>query len=223
MAEVLVVENDHQLASLLQHALTAERHRVLTVSRLAEAYAVLSHRQFDLALVDLVLDDGNGLELVEYLHLQFFPTRTMIISQLGAVAEKITGFKQGADDYLVKPFALEECHCRVQRLLASKKMPHLDKMEAAQLTLYPETGEIILCDGSSHLRRRETQILACLLQHKNQVVTREMLIDQIWTGESEIPTYSTIDVYLRRLRMALGRQGEMIKTVRGFGYLLKDA
>lgn len=223
MAAILVVENDLQLARTLHSALTADHYQVQLARTLAQAKAILQHRHFDVALIDLLLDDGSGLELVEYLHSCSFPTRTMIVSQLAQPEQRVTGLASGADDYLPKPISLAECLLRVRRLVSVHKLAEQAVLRSTGLTLYPETGQVKTGDqNAKHLRRRESQILGCLLKHKNRVVTREMLIDQIWLGESQPPTYSTIDVYLRRLRIALGDHGQLIETVRGFGYLLRD-
>ena len=141
------------------------------------------------------------------------------MSRLSEVADKVKTLQQGADDYLAKPFSSQELLIRIQRLLEKEKVLPQDYYSVGEVKLYPETGQLLLRDKKITLRKRESQVLACLLKKPKQVVTRAMLIDQIWRGQDDIPCYSTLDVYVRRIRMVLGQKFNVIKTVRGFGYM----
>ena len=162
------------------------------------------------------------MELVEYLRDSSFATKILILSELSSTDQRILGLSGGADDYLPKPFSPAELILRVKRLTATVKVFARDSVQFGKLRLYPAEGLLEIEGIKKTLRRRETAILLCLMQHKNQVVSREMLISIVWSGEGNIPCYSTLDVYVRRLRIILGSQSGIIQTVRGFGYRLRE-
>lgn len=215
---IIVVENDVVLARQLMQGLQALKQPVLTAPSLVKARVLLANHVPEVIVLDRVLDDGDGLELLEDILDQDLPTRTIVLSELGSTPEKIHGLGFGADDYLPKPFSFQELLLRVKKLLYKRRELPTTELILGPLTIKPETGEFFYKNNSFRLRKREMEIFACLVRRKNQVVTRDKIIDLVWSGESEPPTYSTLDVYIRRIRMALSNQSYLLETVRGFGY-----
>lgn len=220
MQSILLVEDDTEFARSLVDTL---RRKGLEVTRAATYYAgerLLSTRDYKLVIIDRILSDGDGLHLAELIHTTHYQTKVLMITTKSMVADRIEGLKAGADDYLGKPFSQQELLLKIDKLLAKEKMLTHQSITIGMITLFPQSGKLFVDGKQRVLRRREADMLACLMRYKNRVVTRQMLLDIVWSGEVDIPTYGTIDVYVRRLRMILGKKRKIIKTIRGFGYLL---
>jgi DNA-binding response OmpR family regulator len=127
----------------------------------------------------------------------------------------------GAHYYLQKPFSIEELELRVRNLLTKTKHLSSNQIKVGNLEIVPTTGQVRYGPKNVSLRKRECQILSFLAKHKNQVMSRQQIINHIWVGE-DIPTYKTVDVYVRRIRSMIGKKETVIHTVRGYGYLIKE-
>lgn len=221
MADVLLVEDNHDLAEALCRALNRVGITTIFVSNLRTAYQELEKRTVEVVVLDRVLKQDNGLELLEYLQDAHAHVRTLIISGLGLWNDRVEGLEQGADDYLTKPFSQDEFKLRVQRLLRVEKTSKESCYELGAVKLGPDVGRLTVADRSQLLRRREYEILSCLVRYKDTIVSRDKLISLVWRGE--VPTYNTIDTYVRRIRQHLGPYAHYIQTHRGLGYLAKEA
>jgi len=144
-----------------------------------------------------------------------------MMSVRSTVDDRITGLTEGADDYLPKPFSVRELELRVSHLLGLERTTPDGWTQLGELRFNRVTGETFSGEQVVRLRPREAQILSCLLRFKNRVVTRDTIVNHVWGG-STVPTNTTLDVYLRRLRMMLGKSSAYIETVRGFGYLIRE-
>lgn len=221
MFRVLIVEDDVQLCRQLSQLL--EREFLVTYcATIQSCEETLEKIKVDLLLLDRLVSDGDTIELLSYVRECSPSTRILMMSSLGKVGDRVEGLTQGADDYLSKPIEPTELLLRTRRLLQFERSPSDHWLSAGELQLNRTTGEVCIGKRLIHLRPRETQILSCLLQFKNRVVTRESIMNNVW-GTTELPTNSTLDVYLRRLRILLGDAATCIKTVRGFGYLIQDS
>jgi DNA-binding response OmpR family regulator len=158
--------------------------------------------------------------LLNYLDLTKSDIPVLILSNKVLTQDKIICLRSGADDYLTKPFSIEELELRVHNLL--RKTKHLQRTDlvVGDVQITTKTGQVTYGDRQILLRRRECQILSFLAKHKNQVMSREQIINHIWCAD-EIPTYKTVDVYIRRIRTLLGTREKVISTVRGYGYIMK--
>lgn len=214
---ILIVENDPLLQKILQTGLEQFYHCTL-VSSVARACSELELHDYSAVILDRVLDDGDGIEVVTYLRDLSAQTRVLIISMLDRSPDKIHGLASGADDYLAKPFSMVELKLRIEKLLSSTRLEPERVLRGGPLELHTESGVVVHHDQSIQLRKKESQILACLLQYRNRTVRRETLCAHVWPAQLDRPQYSTLDVYIRRLRMALRDAGQHIKTARGFGY-----
>ena len=222
MQQILLIEDDANLQYLIAHALSRE-YQISQASSLNQAYQLLDEKQFDLVLVDRILPDGDALEIISYLHDSHYTTKVIALSQLFSVSERIRGLENGADDYLGKPFSLGELRLKITKALLYEKRKNQDIYSVQNLTFNPQSGVVKIKDDQVRLRRREAQILACLFRYKNRTVTREMLIDEVWSLKDVVPTQTTLDVYIRRIRLLLKDYGKLIVTRRGFGYSLLSA
>ncbi|MBU0576725.1 response regulator transcription factor, partial [Patescibacteria group bacterium] len=212
--------DDSLLAETLSLALSQKGLKISTAHCLQTALELIKEQEFDLAIVDRVLPDGDGLQLVEELTSSAYQTRILVLTTQSEIIEKNKGLKLGADDYLSKPFNHQELMLRVNNLLAKQKIYSPQVITYKNLTLFPEICKLIINDQHSNLRPKETQILACLIYHRGLVVTDKVLIDFVWGDEGKTPIHRSLAVYIRRLRMALGLESERLKTIRGVGYCL---
>jgi len=216
--QILILENDPSLTSNLSQVFVPYFWHVTVAVTLKNAYQVVTTQDFEAAIVDRVLSDGDGLEFIAYLRDWYPGIKILCLSSRGEVTERIKGFTQGADDYLPKPFATQELIWRIKSLLNKQKISDAPCLEHQTFKFYPENGTFLGQKRKVILRRRENQLLLFLLRHKGQVVTRRMLMDALWPGDQELPMQTTLDVYIRRLRQRLPEYPSLIKTVRGYGY-----
>lgn len=214
---ILIVENDPLLQKIVQTGLE-QFYSCTVVSSVSKACTELERHAYAAVVLDRILDDGDGIEVISYLRDYAYQTRVLIISMLDRAPDRIHGLASGADDYLSKPFSMVELKLRIEKLISSKRLEPERIYTAGSLELHSDTGLVIYQGQSVQLRKKESQILACLLEYKNRTVSRATLCAQVWPSLLEQPQYSTLDVYIRRLRMALGKAGSYIKTMRGFGY-----
>lgn len=220
MHTILLVENDLSLATALKQLLVNAEYAVKTASSLEQAYELLNKTGFELVIIDRLLDDGDGIELAGFLQEVSFGTKVLFLTQKNEVAERLEGLEQGADDYLGKPFETREFLLRVKLLLKRQKLKDQDYLQAGEVWLQPSSGRLRLADQERTIRKREAEILACLLRLQGTVVSKAALIEYVWQSQEDIPTYTTLEVYIRRLRVLLGKHHELIKTIRGFGYTI---
>jgi DNA-binding response OmpR family regulator len=215
---ILIVEDDRMLAEQIAAVLSALNSKVVAVHSLVAAYEQLEHSVPDVIILDRMLGDGDGIELLEYVVENELPTRVLVLSRLSDVTQRILGLERGADDYLPKPFARTELLLKTKLLLSRNKDICNTALKLGPVLLDPQTGELKIGAYVHIFRKREAEIFACLLRYKNQVLSREKIISQVWGMTTEIPTHSTLDVYIRRIRMALGEYQYLLETIRGFGY-----
>lgn len=220
MKRILLLE-DHKLSGeLLRTRLEQEGWVVNWVETVADALALCDSKHPDLCIIDRVLPDGDGIEVVESVRACSDHTKILIFSKEGESSSRIVGLTSGADDYVSKPCSHQEIVLRCKRLLGVTRTPTYEELTAQGTLFVPSNGVLTVADKNISLRKRESQILECLLRRKNAVVSRDSLIRSVW-GTQESPMDSTIDVYIRRLRMSV-KDTLTIETIRGFGYRVKD-
>jgi two-component system, OmpR family, response regulator MprA len=227
MAErILVVEDEARIASFLRRGLTLEGYEVETAYDGEEALYKVRERAPDLVILDIMLPRLDGLEVCRRLR-TFTTLPVLMLTARDAVPDRVAGLDSGADDYMMKPFSLDELLARVRALLRRQKRPELE-VERQNLTY----SDIRLNTGARQAWRGEREIqltakeydfLELFMRNPQQVLTRDQIYDRIWGydfgGESNI-----IEVYVRYLRAKLEANGEprLIQTVRGVGYALRE-
>jgi DNA-binding response OmpR family regulator len=219
--KILVVEDQQRLAQLVKQGLTERAYTVTTARTCAEARDALSEDNFDLIILDLGLPDGDGLDLLREWRKNGFNEPVLILSARDAVQDRIKGLDLGADDYLSKPFSLEELLARVRsqlRRLSDVKETVLEcrgiKLDLLHHTAYVQERQV-------DLTRREFALLEIFMQSPGRILTRTFISEKIWASHFDVDT-NLLDVYMSRLRGKLETTPEkpLFKTVRGVGYQL---
>jgi two-component system, OmpR family, response regulator len=219
---ILVVEDEDSIASFVVKGLTAEGHSVERASTAADAIGLGLTYEFDLILLDLLLPDGNGLDVLKRIRAERPDVPVIVVSALGEVDNKVDLLDAGADDYLVKPFAFAELAARVRAAArqgaASGRVITVGDLALDTKTRVAKRGEDVEVD----LPSREFALLEYLMRHPSQVLTRQQLLDSVWGIDFDAGS-NVVDVYVSYLRRKLDTPGEpsAIETVRGAGYRVR--
>ncbi len=217
---ILLLEDDSLVRTSLQGMLS-EFGRTLVASSLHEAYELLEKHPVEIALIDRRLPDGDGTELVEYLRDVSPSTKSLLITNLSGLPDRLQGWKAGADDYIPKPFSREEVRLRVARLLKLRKETAQQWKKYGELRFNLDTDEIIFRNQPLPIRPKEFAIFTELWRSREHTISKEQLIERVW-GSAERPNIQSLDVYLRRLRMKLRNTAVSIITVHSVGYRLTE-
>ncbi len=215
---VLIVEDDAELASFLEQAVTEEGYATLIEGDGCRAYELAQTLAFDLILLDVMLPGMDGFTVCQLLRAVPIVTPILLITARDALVDRVEGLDSGADDYLVKPFLLDELLARMRALLRRGQMPSLP-LRVADLTLDTVTRRAYRDGAAITLSATEYTLLECLMRHAGHVVPRATLLETVWqydfNGNDNI-----LEVYIRHLRNKLdrGRTPGLIRTVRGVGY-----
>lgn len=221
MSEILILEDDLVLAQTIAQLLDNCGLKTKICRRIASAYEYLKSHQPDIAIIDRVLPDGDGLEIAEYLKETSFKTKVLILSQKAGTISRVEGLSKGADDYLAKPFSSQELKLRIESLDNKTKHHQRQSLVVNSIKIYPNESLIEIDQQPKRLRKKEIQVLQCLITHKDQVVTRGQLESWLWGCKEDVPTRTALDVYIKRVRHHLGKHQEQLTTIRGFGYQFK--
>ncbi|CCH34074.1 response regulator transcription factor [Actinosynnema sp. NPDC047251] len=214
---ILVVEDDDRVARGL---LTALRHAGYEVHRVATAAAALAAPPADVVLLDLGLPDRDGLDVLR--ELRHRPgTAVITVTARGEERERVLGLRAGADDYVVKPFGTAELLARIEAVLRRTRSARAaedlgDRVTLGALTLDPATREAVVDGSPVPLTRKEFDLLALLVGRAGTVVSRDLIVDQVWQAHWEAPS-RTLDTHIAALRGKVGH-AVRIETVRGVGY-----
>ena len=221
---VLLIEDDKEAASYLMKALDEAGHVVDHAADGDSGHHLAESGGYDVLVVDRMLPKRDGLSIVEAMRARQDPTPVLILSALGQVDDRVKGLRAGGDDYLTKPYAFSELLARVEALARRSRPGDVD-------TVY-RVGDLVL-DRLSHtvvrggteivLQPREFRLLEYMMRHAGQVVTRTMLLENVWDYHFD-PQTNVIDVHVSRLRSKIdkGFESPLLHTVRGAGYMLRD-
>ena len=222
LMRILLIEDDGETARLVSDCLTKQGHQVDVSADGLDGLKQATVGAFDVLVVDRMLPGLDGLNIVRSLRRADITSGILFLTAVGGIEDRIEGFESGADDYLVKPFALGELVARVTALgrrPPSPKQDFLFRIDDLEVNLVRHEvrrgGEII------HLQPREFKMLEILLKNRGRVVTRSMILEQMWGLESDTKT-SIVQTNVSRLRLKIDRPGDtpLIRTVRGLGYII---
>ena len=220
---VLVVEDEEKLARFMELELKYEGYDV-SVAKDGMAWLTQA-REFppDLLLLDWMLPGMSGLDVCRRLRETGSKIPIILITAKDDIADRVAGLDAGADDYIVKPFNLDELLARVRVQLRRTQEDNDDSLQFADLRFNRSTREIFRGDRLIELTAKEFELLDYLLSHARQVLTREQILERVW-GYDFMGDSNIIEVYIRYLRLKLEAEGEprLIQTVRGVGYVLRD-
>ncbi|UWE04012.1 response regulator transcription factor [Laceyella sacchari] len=221
---VLLVEDEGNIARFLQLELEYEGYRVMVAPTGRKALELWETDQWDMLILDVMLPDLSGMEICRRIRGQS-QVPIIILTARDAVPDRVSGLDAGADDYLTKPFAIEELLARmraIERRQSQWSQP-LTKLTLDPLVVLLEERTVTVAGKELKLTTREFDLLAYLMQNKNHVLTREMILDKVW-GYSYTGDTNVVDVYIRYLRVKLEQMGcqNIIETVRGVGYVIRE-
>jgi DNA-binding response OmpR family regulator len=222
MPSVLVIEDEPKILRSLECCLRSEGYEVVTASTGEEGHRLATAGPFDCLVLDLLLPGKGGLEVLADLRRAGQTTPVLILTARDAVEDRVTGLDVGADDYLVKPFAVAELLARLRALLRRGRAAEETVLRAGDLEVDLLRRRVTRGGVEVSLTQREFEVLTYLLRHKNATVTRAMLGHDVWK-EPEHALTNVIEVYITLLRRKLDRPGTrpLIQTVRGVGYRLE--
>ncbi len=220
---ILIVEDDIQLAEMLTEALTDHQYVVDVVENGELAWDAVRLGDYDLILLDLTLPKLDGVRFCQRLREHQYSLPVLMLTARDTLADKVTGLEAGADDYLVKPFAIEELMARIRVLLRRLNSTTKADLCWGNLHLNSSTYEVTYEQQLLHLTPKEYALLELLVSHGRRVLSRAQIIEHIWTLETH-PSEETVKSHLKSLRHKLrvvGAPDDFIETVYGLGYRLK--
>ncbi|EEU21093.1 MULTISPECIES: response regulator transcription factor [Lactobacillus] len=231
MAKILIIEDEKNLARFVQLELQHEEYETVVENNGRRGLDLALNEKFDAILLDLMLPDLNGLEIARRVR-QVKTTPIIMMTARDSVIDRVSGLDHGADDYIVKPFAIEELLARLRAVLRRVNIEKKVSSNAAikqkvvkfnDLTIETANRIVHRGDKTIDLTKREYNLLMTLIDNKNNVVSREQLLNKIWGPDSNIET-NVVEVYVRYLRNKIDApdRPSYIKTVRGTGYMVRE-
>jgi len=231
MASILIVEDEHKISRLLQIELEAEGYTVSQAYNGAQAWDLYREGQWDLVLLDVMLPEMSGIEILRRIRTADPTTMVILLTARDSVEDKVAGLDLGANDYVTKPFQIEELLARIRAAIRlrehqtrSEESTEIgDWLVAGDLRLNEGTREVQRGEQSIELTPREFELLAYLLRNKRQVLNRDQILAAVW-GYDYYGDTNVVDVYIRYVRKKIdhGHEHELIQTVRGVGYVLRE-
>jgi DNA-binding response OmpR family regulator len=225
VVRVLIVEDERKLAQVLSSALQAEHYDVVVAATGEDGFYRANAEPFDLVVLDLMLPGRSGLEILQTLRQRHVDTPVLILTARDGIEDRVVGLDLGADDYLVKPFALPELLARIRALLRRGRPSDVFRLKVADLEMDLVARRVVRADRSIDLTGREFELLEYLLRHRGHLVSREMLARDVWKEPRRAtPLDNVIDVQMARLRRKVDPDdaARLIHTVRGVGFVVRE-
>lgn len=221
---ILVVDDEPALRQAVKRALGFEGYDVTFATDGVEALEVLASEPVDAVVLDVLMPRMDGLEVCRRLRRSGDMTPVLMLTARSPVEARVEGLDAGADDYLPKPFALQELLARLRSLLRRSTSNGTELLRFEDLTLDAETREVARGDRQIELTRTEFMLLELLIRNPRRVLTRELILERVW-GYDFATSSNSLEVYIGYLRRKTEAEGEprLIQTVRGVGYVLKTS
>ncbi len=222
---ILVVEDERKMAALLRRVLTEERHTVDLAYDGPTGLDLALSDTYDVMILDLMLPGLDGIELCRQVRAERITTPILMLTARKAIEDRVSGLRTGADDYLVKPFAMEELLARVDALLRRRDQTFekATELSVSDLTLNLVRHEVRRGERLIELTSKEFALLEFLMRHPRQVLTRTQIIDHVWRYDQDASS-KIVDIYIHYLRDKVdqGFPRALIKTVRSVGYKIEE-
>ncbi|NJK62730.1 MAG: response regulator transcription factor [Synechococcaceae cyanobacterium SM2_3_1] len=220
---ILLIEDEAKLARFVEVELTYEGYHVSVAADGPEGLVVAREQMPDLILLDWMLPGISGLEICRRLRSTGNRIPVILMTARDDVTDRVAGLDAGADDYVVKPFSIQELLARVRAHLRRYQGSEESRLTFMDLVLDPLTREVMRGERRIELTAKEFDLLRYLMEHPRQVLTRQQILENVW-GYDFMGDSNIIEVYIRYLRLKVEQEGEkrLIQTVRGVGYVLRD-
>lgn len=221
--KILLVEDEKHIARFVELELKHEGYDVLVAFDGREGLALASSENFDVLLLDVMLPGINGIEICRRIRTQS-KVPIILLTARDAVMDRVAGLDAGADDYIVKPFAIEELLARIRTILrrVTPDEKSAESLNFRDIEIDLAAYEVSVQGAKLDLTKTEYDLLKLLIEHKNKVCTRELILTSVWGYDTDIET-NVVDVYIRHLRTKLpGDMNAYIETVRGVGYVMRE-
>ena len=217
-ANILIVEDDVAIQDMLNYSLSAEGYTLRAAYTVKEAWDEIQGKAFDLILLDWMLPDNSGIDLLHRIRKYHSKLPVIMVTAKAEEEDRILGLDVGADDYITKPFSMRELNSRIQALLR-RTMPDENPLQIGDLSLDPTSHRVKVGDTSLELSPTEFRLLYYFMSHTDRVFSRSQLLDQVW-GSQVYVEERTVDVHIRRLRKQLEpfNMDKLLQTVHGSGY-----
>ncbi|WP_163538670.1 response regulator transcription factor [Gracilibacillus sp. YIM 98692] len=224
MTHILIVEDEEKIARILELELSYEDYQTSTVYDGQDAFLQMQNDSYDLILLDIMLPGMSGLEVLRRFRRLNTSTPIILLTARDQVHDKVSGLDLGANDYVTKPFEIEELLARIRAHTRYHKPVDSSSLQIGDLTINEKAREVRRGNQFIELTPREYDLLTFLLKHKNQVFNREQLLNQVW-GFDYAGDTNVVDVYIRYIRNKIDKPFDQrtIQTIRGVGYTIKDA
>lgn len=223
--KILVIEDDAKTAQALRRGLEAEGYEAAVARTGEEGFFQVNAEAFDLVVLDWMLPGRDGIEILKALRARSTKPPVLLLTARDTVEDRVTGLDSGADDYLVKPFAFAELVARIRALFRRMAQEDVLLKQVGDLTLDIQSRRVWRADQEIVLTPREFDLLVYLVRYGGQVVTRQMLAQDVWREPNRAtPLDNVIDVHLAHLRKKVdeGQRTKLIHTVRGVGFTLRE-
>ncbi|WP_341299272.1 response regulator transcription factor [Lysinibacillus sp. FSL H8-0500] len=221
--KLLLVEDEKHIARFVELELQHEGYEVTVAYDGREGLALAIAEAFDVLLLDVMLPGLNGIEICRRIRTQS-QVPILLLTARDAVMDRVAGLDAGADDYIVKPFAIEELLARIRTILrrVAPPQPTGETLHFRDIKMDTAAYEVFVQGNKLDLTKTEYDLLKLLIEHKNRVCTREQILTSVWGYDTDIET-NVVDVYIRHLRTKLpGDMNAYIATVRGVGYVMRE-
>ncbi len=221
--KILLIEDDKETAHFIIKGLSESNFTVDHIDNGKDGLYLAMNEEYDLLIIDRMLPGIDGLSIVKMLRASGSKTPILILSALSEVDERVEGLKNGADDYLPKPYSFSELLARVEALLRRGKETPTKILQVGDLKINLENYTVTRNGKKIELKPTEFKLLVYLVSHRGQVVTRTMLLENVW-GYNFDPQTNVVDVHVSRIRTKIdkGFSKQLIKTIRGVGYKIEE-
>lgn len=220
---ILVVEDEVKLARALELELEFEGYDIVLCHDGKEALQLMLDQSFELVILDVMLPNLSGMDILRRLRKENETLPVIMLTARDQIYDKVSGLDYGANDYMTKPFEIEELLARIRVQLRKSPLEEekfsTDRLAVKDVIIYLSTYEVKKNQQLVELTKREFELIAFLVKHKDQVLTRDQLLTEVW-GYDYMGETNVVDVYVRYLRQKLGY--ELIETVRGVGYMVRS-
>ena len=222
---VLIIEDEHKIAQSIKKGLEQENFVVDIAYEGVSGFDLASSEEFDIIVLDRMLPGLDGIEIVRKLRMSGNHVPSLMLTAKGQIDERVEGLNAGVDDYLPKPFAFSELIARIRALLRRPQELRSQVLSVGDLTLNTHTFEVKRSDKLIRLSSKEYALLEYLLRNKNKILTKDQIINHVWSYEEDVLP-NTVEVWILNLRKKIDKaypdKLTLIHTVRGFGYKLGD-